>query len=281
MIRVVKAGLFTTVQDLGRYHYRNKGVPVSGAMDAVAVHKANSLLENDLNAAVLEITMTGPTLLFEEPIYVAISGADLSVTLNNAPIKNYKVYKIVPGDVLSYGRLEKGFRGYLAVKGGFLLPQILGSRSYYAPVTPKNKVVDGDLLPFVPVADFGPKISEIKVDSYLDDTLLGVYKGPEFEMLPQGERAQLFNRVLKVAKENNRMAYQLQENCAEHQENMLTAATMPGTVQWTPSGKLIILMKDGQTTGGYPRILQLSDAAIAILAQKKTGDSIQFNALDQ
>lgn len=281
MIRVVKAGLFTTVQDLGRFHFRNKGVPVSGAMDAMAVRKANSLLENDLNAAVLEITMTGPTLQFEEPSYIVISGASLSVTLNNAPIKNYKVYKIHSGDVLSYGRLEKGFRGYLAVKGGLQKPLFLGSRSYYRPVTPNNTVVDGDVLPFEPTAEFHPKISEIKVDSYLDETKLGVYKGPEFHRFPKSEYDTLFKKVLQVSKENNRMAYQIVENGPGHQESMLTAATLPGTVQWTPSGKLIILMRDGQTTGGYPRILQLSDAAISILAQKKTGDHIQFNAVDQ
>jgi biotin-dependent carboxylase-like uncharacterized protein len=280
MIRVVKSGLFTSVQDLGRFHYRNKGVPVSGAMDTMAVRKANSLLENESNAAVLEITMTGPTLQFEEPTFIVISGASLSVTLNNAPIKNYKVYQIVPGDVLSYGRLEKGFRGYLAVKGGLQVPLVLGSRSYYEPVTPKGKVLDGDILPYEPTKDFSPKISEIKVDSYLENTVLEVFKGPEFNLIPKQEAIALFEKSFHVAKENNRMAYQLQENTVPHHESILTSATLPGTVQWTPSGKLIILMKDGQTTGGYPRVLQLSDAAIDIVAQKKTEDSLRFKLID-
>jgi allophanate hydrolase subunit 2 len=72
------------------------------------------------------------------------------------------------------------------------------------------------------------------------------------------------------------MAYQLEETINGHSYEMLTSATLPGTIQITPSGKLIVLMKDGQTTGGYPRILQLSDKAISILAQKKYGDAISF-----
>ncbi len=276
MLKVLKAGFYTTVQDAGRFHYRNKGVPVSGVMDEMTVFKVNALLENEVSAAVLEITMTGPTLVFEEETYMALGGAQMSATLNNLPIQNYKVYEIAIGDILSFGQLQKGFRAYLGVRGGFSPKEVLGSKSYYKPVTKENRLQERDVVPFSYNKLFQPKISEIKVDSFLDETLLHVSKGPEFELLTDRHLEQIFSKQFTVAHENNRMAYQLEETIATHQVSMITSATLPGTVQLTPSGKLIVLMKDGQTTGGYPRILQLSDKAICILAQKREGDGIRF-----
>lgn len=276
MLKVLKSGFYTSVQDLGRFHYRNKGVPVSGAMDELSVFKANSLLENDGNDAVLEITMTGPTLVFEEETYIALAGAEMSATLNNLPISNYKVYQVADGDILSYGKLEAGFRAYLSVKGGFKTKLMYGSRSFYKPITFANRLMDGDVVSFEYNKIFKPKISEIKVDSFLNETVLEVQKAPEFNMLPKEQLEVIFASEFSVANENNRMAYQLNETIAGHKVSMLTSATLPGTVQLTPAGKLIILMKDGQTTGGYPRILQLSDKAIAILAQKRAGARISF-----
>ncbi|AZQ58353.1 biotin-dependent carboxyltransferase [Maribacter sp. MJ134] len=279
MLKVLKSGFYTTVQDLGRFNFRNKGVPVSGVMDQLSVFKANTLLENDTTDAVLEITMTGPTLIFEEETYITLAGAEMSATLNNMPIQNYKVYRINIGDILSYGRLDKGFRAYLAVKGGFRLQSILSSFSLYRPITRENRLKDGDVVPFEYNKLFKPKILEIKVDSFLEETVLEVYRAPEYDLLQEEQLAQLFDGDFTVAKENNRMAYQLEECINGHTINMLTSATLPGTVQLTPSGKLIVLMKDGQTTGGYPRILQLSDKAIAILAQKRAGSKIAFKLL--
>ncbi len=276
MLKVLKSGFYTSVQDLGRFHYRNKGVPVSGVMDEVSVFKANTLLENEITDAVLEITMTGPTLFFEEETYIVMAGAEMSATLNNQPIVNYKVYQIDVGDILSYGKLEAGFRAYLAIKGGFKSKQMYGSSSFYKPVTFGNRLMDGDMVRFDYNEIFKPKISEIKVDSFLGETVLKVHKAPEFDILTETQLELLFSKDFIVAKENNRMAYQLNELLEGHTHNMLTSATLPGTVQLTPAGKLIILMKDGQTTGGYPRILQLSDKAIAILAQKREGATISF-----
>lgn len=276
MLKVLKAGFYTTVQDSGRFHYRNKGVPVSGVMDEMTVFKVNALLENEISAAVLEITMTGPTLVFEQETYMALGGANMSATLNNLPIQNYKVYEIAIGDILSFGHLQKGFRAYLGVRGGFTAKDVLGSKSYYKPVTKENRLQEKDVVPFSYNKLFQPKISEIKVDSFLDETLLKVSKGPEFDLLTNKHLERIFSKQFTVAHENNRMAYQLEENIAPHQISIITSATLPGTVQLTPSGKLIVLMKDGQTTGGYPRILQLTDKAICILAQKREGDSISF-----
>lgn len=279
MLRLLKSGFFTSIQDEGRFGHLDKGVPVSGFMDSFSATKINLLLENTPDAALMEMTMTGPTIEFEAPTYICLGGAEISVTLNNNPIHHYKIHKIEAGDILSYGRLKKGFRNYLAIKGGFQTDVVLRSRSQYFPVTVKNCLNDRAEVPYNSVADFEPKISEIKVDSFLDETTLDVSKGPEFEQLHDKQLERLFAGEFKVAKENNRMAYQLADTIEGHQLTMLTSATLPGTVQLTPSGRLIILMKDGQTTGGYPRILQLSDKAISILAQKKFGDAVAFKLL--
>ncbi len=276
MLKVLKSGFFTSVQDRGRLAYRDSGVPISGVMDDHTVRQINRLLENNEKAAVLEVTMTGPTLLFEETTHIVLGGAKMSATLNNLPIDNHKIYRVAEGDILSYGKLEKGFRAYLAVKDGFKSETVLASTSMYLPITSKNHLEDGDVVGYDAHTTFEPKITEYKTEDLLDETVLEVHQGPEYQLLVDKQLEKIFSRDFTIAKENNRMAYQLQEAIPGHAHSMLTSATLPGTVQLTPTGKLIILMKDGQTTGGYPRILQLSDKAIAILAQKKFGDGISF-----
>ena len=276
MLKVLNAGFFTTVQDSGRFGFRNKGVPVAGTMDHIAAERANSLLENEPSDALLEITMKGPVLQFEKPSYICLSGAILGAALNEEPIANHQVVKVREGDLLSFGKLEKGLRLYLGIKGGFRTDKVLGSRSYYYPVTEKGCLNDHVVLPYEEVADFKPKISQAKFDEHLSNKVLEIQKGPEFELLSGDDLGKILSSPFTIAKENNRMAYQLNEKISDHAHDMLTSATLPGTVQLTPSGKMIILMKDGQTTGGYPRILQLTEKSIAVLAQKRFGDQVQF-----
>ena len=276
MLKVLKPGLYLRIQDLGRFGHRDIGVPIAGAMDVESVKKANLLLENDENDAVLEITMTGPTLQFDTDTYISLSGAHILATLNNEPVDNYTVIKIEKGDILSYGRLEKGFRGYLAIKGGFQSKNVLNSRSQFYPVTQSARLKDGDEIPYKETKDYEPKISEVKIEEHFDKNTLKVYKGPEFSLLSDGQLTEIFAKPYTISKENNRMAYQLSELITGHAYSMLTSGTLPGTIQLTPAGRMIILMKDGQTTGGYPRILQLSEESISVLAQKKYGDELKF-----
>ncbi|TKD65935.1 biotin-dependent carboxyltransferase family protein [Flavobacterium sp. ASW18X] len=276
MIKVLKPGLYTSLQDKGRFGYRNKGVPVSGAMDSIAFEQVNMLLGNSEEATLIEITMTGPTLQFYAPTYICIGGANMSATLNKVSIENYKVYQVSEGDVIAFGRLIDGFRGYLGVKNGFDSAVKLGSRSQYYPITEISRLEANTELPFK-AYEKGWEVPIVKIDTnYLNTPILEVSKGPEFRLLTDKQLEQLFSKTFALAKENNRMAYQLEEAIHPHEHSILTAATLPGTVQLTPAGKLIILMKDGQTTGGYPRVLQLSELAICVLAQKKYGDSITF-----
>ena len=276
MFRVLKTGFFTTVQDAGRYGFRDIGVPVSGYMDAKSARIANSLLENNFDDAVLEITMTGPKLEFDAPTYIALGGAEMSAKINEQPIANYEVYRVKAGDILSFGKLHSGFRTYLAIKGGIKSKQVLNSRSYFKSITKKDCILKNDEFEYGTDTEFNPKISQIKPESIYREHQLQVELGPEFELLETEAQQKLFNRTFAIAKDYNRMAYQLEEKLVAHKISMITSANLPGTVQLTPAGKLIILMRDGQTTGGYPRILQLGERAISILSQKKFGDQISF-----
>jgi biotin-dependent carboxylase-like uncharacterized protein len=276
VLKIIKSGFYTTVQDNGRFGLRHLGVPVSGTMDRAAARQANTMLENEEDAALLEITMSGPTLEFTEATWIALAGADLTPKLNEVEIENHSVYQIRPGDRLSFGRHVDGLRGYVAIKGGIQTPEVLQSRSFYTPLTEKDHLDAGMEVPYEMVEHFEPRITHL-----IPEVVEGVLKleatpGPEYNILSEDQKEVLFSQPFTIAKENNRMAYQLQEMIGEHQHPMLTSPTLPGTVQMTPGGKLIILMRDGQTTGGYPRVLQISEVSINKLSQKTFGDTLHF-----
>jgi allophanate hydrolase subunit 2 len=200
----------------------------------------------------------------------------MSARINDQEIASNQVHRINPGDILGFGQLKNGFRVYMAIKGGIQTELSLNSRSFYKPITNMNRISNNMELPYIPCEGFDPRIMQVKPDTFWKRDQLQVYPGPEFYLLDQKQQEGLFVRSFTVAKENNRMAYQLQEHLSPNTHSMLTSATLPGTVQLTPSGRLIILMTDGQTTGGYPRILQLAQGSINLLAQKKFGDKLEF-----
>ena len=114
---------------------------------------------------------------------------------------------------------------------------------------------------------------------YIQRNTSGFFEGPEFNLFSSEEQDKITNCVYAVSNKNNRMGYQLEEEVLKHTISMITNPVLPGTIQLIPSGQLIILMKDAQTTGGYPRIFQLTELSIAILAQKKSGDKINFKLI--
>ncbi|WP_445384939.1 biotin-dependent carboxyltransferase family protein [Robiginitalea sp. IMCC44478] len=279
MLLVKDAGFYTSLQDLGRFHYRHLGVPVSGAMDLIAAARVNSLLENDPNDAVLEMTLNGPKLEFSEPAFIAFSGAEMQLELNGEAIELDQAYFVSAGSTLNCGHTSHGIRTYMAIKGGFQAPAILGSRSYYFPVTPKKTIQAFTEIPYTPNSDYESKVLRVSHSKLYRETTLNVFPGPEYELLSDAQLEALFAGTFTLAKEQDRMACQLQEVIEGQSHQMITSATLPGTVQLTPSGKLIILMRDGQTTGGYPRILQLEDYSVNVLAQKKFGDRLNFHRM--
>ncbi|GAA3552649.1 biotin-dependent carboxyltransferase family protein [Snuella lapsa] len=281
MVKVLRPGFYSTIQDLGRLGAMHYGVPQSGVMDRYATGLANMLLGNDETAAVLEMTMTGCVLAFETDTYICLSGADMSPKLNDQIIACHKPIKIMAGDVLSFGKLQTGFRCYLAVSGGFKTKAVLASRSMYQGITKQAVLLKDDELPIAASKTLNTvHHAGIRLNSkYLLDPLLPVYKGPEFELLTPEQQSLLLSLDFTISATHNRMGYHLKELLPNVLEAIITAPVLPGTVQLTPSGTLIVLMRDCQTTGGYPRVLQLSDMAMCVLAQKLTGQTVCFELL--
>lgn len=282
MIKVLKPGFYTTIQDLGRFSYQDFGVPISGVMDVYSAQFANVLLNNDNNDAVMEITIYGPSLQFHCHTIICVSGAELSPMLNNNEIKLNTTISVKPKDVLSFGKLKCGLRSYLAVKGGFQTEFKLNSRSMYKNVTSKFKIeVNDDLQINETLPIDTSKYATLKFNKAIfDSNTIEVFKGPEFELLTPNQQQKLFNQDFTISNLNNRMAYQLEENFENSLSSIITSLVLPGTVQLTPSGNLIVLMRDCQTTGGYPRIFQLKESSINCLAQKFKGQKIRFQLLD-
>ncbi|TJY33915.1 5-oxoprolinase subunit C family protein [Pontimicrobium aquaticum] len=280
MIKVIHPGFYSTIQDLGRKDFQHLGVPISGVMDVYAGKMANAILGNDENCAVLEITMLGPKLEFCCDTAIVITGANLSPSLANTIINNNTLVNVNKGEVLSFNKPINGFRVYLAVSGGFQSEIVLNSRSMYQGITKAISVKKGGVLKIQPKNHRSKAYSSIKIRTdYLNEKTISVYKGPEFKLLNNEQMDKLFNQEFTISKENNRMAYQLDELIINDLSGIITSLVLPGTVQLTPSGKLIVLMRDCQTTGGYPRVLQLSESAINTLAQKCTGNRIIFKLI--
>lgn len=278
MIKVLKPGFYSSIQDFGRIGFQKYGVPYSGVMDVYAAALANHVLGNKESASVIEMTMTGATLQFCSNTYICISGADMIPKLNGINISLNKSIKIVTGDIVSFGKLNTGFRCYLAVLGGFKTETIMHSQSMYKGVTSQFVISKNDELKInINISFLERKYASIKVkNEYFLKDKIEVFKGPEFDCLSKKQQENLLGMPFVISKDNNRMAYQLVELLENSLEPIITSAVLPGTIQLTPSGKLIILMRDCQTTGGYPRVLQLKESSINILAQKFTGNVISF-----
>ena len=267
-----------SIQDSGRIGYMSYGVPISGAMDSYAASFANALLGNSDDSAVLEMTMTGATLQALSNTWICLSGANMSPKIDDSPVSNNKVLQLKKGSVLSFGKLNVGFRCYLAVSGGFRNEKILGSQSMYQGITKQNVLMKGDEL-HIYESDEAAKVKNASVrtqDEYFETKDIEVFEGPEFHLLSLDQQNKLFSQDFTISKDNSRMAYQLVEPLPNEMESIITSSVLPGTVQLTPSGKLIILMRDCQTTGGYPRVLQLKDKSLNAISQKFTGKSIRF-----
>ncbi|MEL6811869.1 MAG: biotin-dependent carboxyltransferase family protein [Bacteroidota bacterium] len=282
MIRVLVSGLYTSLQDFGRYGYRNRGVPVSGVMDRRAAARANEIVGNELNTTVMECTLKGPVLTFEEDARVAICGAQFLPTVDGISVPQNKQITLKKGSTLSFGNANSGVYGYLAVRGGFLAEAVLGSTAHYNGITEVSRIKKGMILqlgsktnPF----DEKRKITtkDFDISQELD---LEVYKGPEYHMLSQTIRLAMESTSFTVSAESNRMAYVVHHGSGIWAPGIVTAPVQPGTVQLTPAGKMIVLMRDAQTTGGYARIFQLTEDAMCRLAQKRAGEPLRFQIVD-
>lgn len=281
MVKVLSPGFYSSIQDVGRFGFQDYGVPSAGVMDAYAAFMANMVLGNNEDAAVLEMTMTGPILQFNCNTVICMCGADMSPLLNDVPVRNNKAIQIAKNDILSFGKLQSGFRSYLSVWGGFKTEGIMQSRSLFKGITKNQVISKGDQLPIEEhIEAILEKNASIKMNyKYMHSNIVEVYKGPEFDKLSKNQQQMLWSQEFNISKDNNRMAYQLEQPLENTLDPIITSLVLPGTVQLTPSGKLIILMRDCQTTGGYPRVLQLKESAMNIMAQKFMGNKICFKPI--
>ena len=276
MIKVLKEGLFTTIQDIGRFGYKNIGVPVSGSMDQTSAKLANLLLGNDESSAVLEMTLVGPTLEFMNDTYISITGADMNPSLNKQKVLQNKPLFVNKGDILYLSHSSNGMRSYLGIKGGFNSEKKLGSKSFYRGITKREKLIKNDKIKFAKVTSSPMKmnksINDVKINR---KNKINVFKGPEFDLLDSNSKDIIFNTDFTIGV-NNRMGYNLVEPIENSISSIISSPVMPGTVQLTPSGRLIILCRDCQTSGGYPRVLQLDKSSMDSLSQKTIGETIKL-----
>ena len=273
MIKFISKGLYTTIQDDGRFGYRNIGVPSSGYMDRESAQTANLIIDNPINNPVIEATLIGPTIKFEKSTFICITGSDFNPMLNESRISLYTPVKVNKGDILKINNSSIGSRCYISIKGGIKVDKFLGSKSYYPQITDSSIIEKGDEFKFE-TNNSEPNYKLINQKFELNKNLK-VFKGPEFNSLNKGSINKIIDQEFSIGI-NNRMAYNLKEKIQAGTTSIISSPVIPGTVQLTPSGQMIILHRDCQTTGGYARILQLDEKSLNNLAQLRIGDKIKF-----
>lgn len=285
MITVINPGLLTTLQDEGRWGYQRFGMPVAGAMDRLAYRSANLLAGNEWTAAVLEMTMLGGSFHFESSAYVALCGADMQAALNGVTVPNWSAFFVPAGSELSLGYAVSGCRSYLAVQGGFDVPQVLGSRSTYVRggIGGYNgrqlKAGDNLSLGQAEKLSIASKVLPAGlIPQYCEDITLRVLLGPQDDLFTEEGIETMLCSSYVITDEADRMGYRLDGPVIEHckKADIVSDALCQGAIQVPGHGRPIIMMADRQTTGGYAKIGTVIGPDLAKLAQAKPGDSIRF-----
>lgn len=304
-ITVLHPGLFTTIQDTGRWGYQNRGVPVAGPMDVVSHRVANAFVGNSRDAATLEATVLGPELRFEQATVVAVAGADLGASIDEAMLPLNTPRSCAAGAVLRFGERRSGARGYIACDGGIVVPPVLGSRSTHVlsglggvdgrALTAGDRLPLGDSrtqsvlagrdLPGVRVA--GDLPGEMRRRPYGSAERAGarlrVMRGPQDGFFDEAAFEILHRTRYTISPQSDRMGYRL-NGAPIHRRtgpfgpagDMISDATFAGGLQVPPSGDPILLMADRQTTGGYPQIATVITADLPLAGQLAPGDWIEF-----
>ena len=301
-LRILRPGLLTTVQDLGRPGYQKDGIVVGGAMDATALRVANLLVGNADDAAGLEITLLGPRIRFEADHLIALTGAHLSPTLNGQPVQPNRPVWVAAGTELAFGAPVAGCRAYLAVAGGLAIAPVLGSRATYLRAGfggwQGRALRAGDALPCADPTPVGHKLmQQLKQGAapagwaparWTPGPALGptprpqptirALRGPEYGQFSAASQRDFWQRSFTVTPEADRMGYRLQgpELTRTTAAELLSSAVTLGTVQVPAGGQPIVLLADRQTTGGYPRLAQVITADFSALAQAAPGALIRF-----
>lgn len=299
-VKVISAGLATTIQDLGRPGYYHLGIPIGGAMDRLALRAANLLVGNDEGAAGLEAVFMGPELEFTEDAVVAVTGADLPPKVDGAPREGWTSFKVKSGQVLSFDYLQAGARAYIAISGGITTPPALGSRSTYAIGAlgglDGGAIKPGDTLPLGPqerVAVEGRSVANILRRRPGSPAELRVVPGLYWQRITDDAQRSFFEDPWKVAPEADRMGYRFRGGrpltFVERQQpfgagsdpSNITDACYPyGSIQ-VPSGtEPIILHRDAVSGGGYFMIGTVISADMDLIGQLQPHTPTRFVKVD-
>ncbi len=281
-----KSGILDTIQDAGRYGYQHLGINPGGVMDAMAMQVANILVGNSIEEAVLEMHFPAAEIVFEDNVLIALSGADLSASIDGTEVPILHPVWIRKGTTLRFGKQREGARIYLAIQGGYQANQWLHSYSTHLKV--KAGGFEGRALQkndrlffkvnhdsFIPagknflILPWQANVSEL----YTNNTFQFV-RGAEYEWLTIPSKQQLEKNSFLISRQSDRMGYRLEgEILHATGKELISTAVTRGTIQLLPDGQLIILMADHQTTGGYPRVGHLISADMPSLAQMNSGQS--------
>jgi antagonist of KipI len=280
--------MLTTVQDLGRWGFQSRGVPVAGPMDPVSHRLANALVGNDRDAALLEITLLGPELEFEDERVVAVAGAEFALTVDDKPrstVSALEAFLVGAGGRLRFGARNRGARAYLAVSGGIDVPKLLGSRATHVISSmggfEGRAVRAGDRLPLGPIPP-NARTGRAKGDriSTVPDgpARVRVLPGPQADRFAADALDVLQSAPYVIEQNSDRMGFRLAGPILKHRlsADVISDATPLGVLQVPASGQPILLMADRQTTGGYAKIATAITADLAIAAQLAPGDTLSF-----
>lgn len=286
--KVIKPGLFTTIQDLGRPGYQRFGLPTAGPMDSYSLRIANLLTGNDPGAAALEMAFSGAYLEVMRQAVIALTGAAMQATLNGETLPAWQSVKVREGDRLEFGSAAEGVYCYLAAAGGIDVPPVFGSRS--TDVLASIGGIEGRPLESGDIIKTGllgkePPERKLKPDftpSFSAGTAVRVIMGPQDERFTGRGLDTFLSSAYRVTVNVNRIGYKLEGPLIEHREgaDIITEGQTLGAIQVPRDGQPIILLADRGSVGGYTKIAVVISADIRRVAQSGPGREISFQAVD-
>ena len=282
-IRVKNPGMFSSIQDLGRYGYAHLGISVVGAADRLSLRIANLLVGNPDNAPALEMTLLGATLEFEERRIVALAGADCGAKVGTSLLPMGEAVEVPAGGVLKCGGMKTGARSYLALQGGFAVPAVMGStatdvRGRFGGLEGR-RLKAGDLLPVQDERDArARRLRPGILDTVSRHDTLRVSRGAQQEWFGPEAFELLFSTPYSISDQSDRTGLRLKgESLRPREQSQLLTDGIPlGAVQVPQDGQPIILFVDQQTTGGYPKIANVIMADMHHVGQLRPHEQVRF-----
>ena len=286
MIRILDPGPQTTVQDLGRSGQMRYGIPPSGPMDRFAFVVANRLVGNADGAAALECTLVGPRFDVDAPGAMAVTGADMPLTVNGEEALRWATIALKAGDVVKLGPARTGVRSYIAVAGGVDVPLVLGSRATYIRGrlggVEGRALRKGDALRVVPSGVARPRRVERRaIPDYAGESAIRVVLGPQADRFTDAGIRALLGGSYEVLPQSDRMGARLRGSRVEHVRghDIISDGIALGSIQVPGDGQPIVLLVDRQSTGGYTKVATVCSCDVGRVGQARPGQSLRFHAV--